>query len=141
QDGVFTDERERAVFKFDLGAAIFGGYDEALPDGQVEIGILPRDVLVAGERVAFDVTGKTHVSLNIADANNSDMTDVGGSGRGAGKNSEEEQCESADGNRSESNRTGQHDVTPCRGLCYLSDGLDTPDVAPANALPGLLHTL
>jgi len=90
KNGVFTDQRERAVFEFNFGEAVFGGDDEALANREIELGVLPRDVLGAGKRVAFDVAGETHVSLDVADANNSDMTGVGRSGRSAGESEEAE---------------------------------------------------
>jgi hypothetical protein len=79
---------------------------------EIQFGILPRDVLVAGERVAFDVAGETHVALDVADANDSDVTDVGGSERSGGKKCEETESESADGKGCETKRTGQHDGHP-----------------------------
>ncbi len=119
ENGVFADQRERAVFKFDFGAAVAGGDDEALANGEIELGVLPHNVFFAGERVAFDVAGETHFALDIADANNSDVTDVGRSGRSAGKSSDKEECEKTDENKMRNEECGKTCVTPYRGHCYL----------------------
>src|SRR5580704_6742280 len=99
---------ERAVFKFHFGETFPSGDNETLVNGKIHLGVFPHNVFFGGERIALDVAGETHFALNVADANDADVTDVGRSGRSAGKSSDKEECEEADRIRCETKSAEKH---------------------------------
>ena len=88
ENGVLVEESHRAIFKFDLGAAVVGGDHVALTDWQVRLGCFPLCLLIR-ERIAVGFSSKAHIALDEAKANDAGVTGVCGRRMDAHQESEE----------------------------------------------------
>ncbi len=84
ENGVLGEKGHGAVLKFNLGAALVGGQDVALANGQIELGSFPGGIGI-GERVALNVACKAHIALDEAQADDPCVTGIREGRMGGGK--------------------------------------------------------